>query len=193
MFTADADAAYFFGGAFNLLGYGLEQRYQSRQIWRWKGGSPPAFRPNTQRNVDNSCHGEDENGDGFPELATCISDLGKCIDPEFTQDPNEPVLGYRLYVLTQIGPGQLEVLHEEAVMEGIPLCQFSGGGLDCTVMAELSAISEPFPTAEEAVLSMCIGVANLRILPLGVGPALEFFGEYRYASYTVYGILQGCP
>ncbi|MBU0640781.1 MAG: hypothetical protein KKB50_18100 [Planctomycetes bacterium] len=195
LFTAPVNAAYFFGNWGQSFGYGLEKRYDHYEVWRWKNGQPPRFTPFIQREKQNSCHGEDQNGDGFPELSYCLSATAKCIDPEFAGGDaggSEPEPGYRVYLLPQIGRGQLEVREEGSESQDIPLCQFSGGGLDCTVMAVLQPITEAFPSAEEAVLSICDRVTNLAYLPLGIGPAGDLDGTSRYLSGYVYGLLQTC-
>ncbi len=80
------------------------------------------------------------------------------------------------------------MLKEGSENEDVPLCGFSGGGLDCTVMAELEPITEPFPSEQEAVESLCPRTANLKVLPLGVGPAADLDGTSRFLSWTVYNI-----
>ncbi|MCK4340574.1 MAG: hypothetical protein KAY37_02475 [Phycisphaerae bacterium] len=104
---------------------------------------------------------------------------------------------YRLYLLPRIGPGQLEVLPAASEWEGLALCKFDGGGNDCSIEAKLEPISEHYATKKEAVLSICSEVRELKILPLGVGPA-AYFGDdevnapSRFLSYEVYYILKTC-
>ena len=203
LFTAPIGASYFYGNwlkeyAQQFLGIDLgtilNQRYARHEVWRWKGGQPPRFKLYTDRNVANSCHGEDEDGDGFPESPTCTSPTSRCIDPEFSsgQGGSSSTPGYRVYLLPQIGRGQLEVLDEATADAGIPLCNFSGGGLDCTVMAQLDPITESFPTAEEAVKSLCGRVTNIIVEPLGIGPSGQLDGVSRYLGGAVYSTLLTC-
>jgi len=64
--------------------------------------------------------------------------------------------GYSVYLVQQIcSDGQLEAFREDDAEAGIPLCQLGGGGLDCTIMATLTAVTGTYPTFEEAVAAIC--------------------------------------
>jgi hypothetical protein len=117
-------------------------------------------------------------------------DLGRVtVATSFVPKPK----GYRLYLLPQIGRGQIEVLSESSESAFLPLCSFEGGGRDCNVPAVVQPMSAVFPTAEAAVRSICGQVSNLVVLPLGIGPAADVGGTSRFLSGEVYSILRGCP
>lgn len=117
-------------------------------------------------------------------------DLGKVtVTTAFAEKPP----GYRLYLLPQIGRGQIEVLAENSESVFLPLCQFAGGGRDCNVPAVVQPITAVFPTSEAAVLSICGQISNLAVLPLGIGPAADIGGTSRFLSGEVYSILRTCP
>ena len=171
IFTAPVNAKWF-------------DKYQKKAFYRWKDGTTPQIEVNTDRSKDNSCFGSDADNDGWPEGSTCDA-TQECIDSAF-----EP--GFRVYTVP-IGSGQLEVLQEGSENEQIPMCQFSGGGLDCTVMAVLTPITPVFPAAEDAVKSLCSRIENIAIWPLGIGPAADFDGASHFLSWDVYDILGTCP
>ncbi len=83
LFDAKIDAAVF-------------QKYiNGYEVWELTGGKMPAMRLNTDRKKENSCTGEDTNGDGFPESLECTTGTIQlqsrhhplvdttCISPEF--------------------------------------------------------------------------------------------------------------
>lgn len=170
MFTAPLNSKYM-------------QEYQKKKFYRWKSGSRPTLEVSTDRSQTNSCFGDDTNSDGWPETVGCA--VGKCIDSEF-------IPAYRVYMADMYN-GQLEVMEKGSENKQIPACQFEGGGLDCTVYIAVSPITEPFSSESAAVLSLCSRITDLRVLPLGVGPAAKLDGTQYYTSWEVYNILLGCP
>lgn len=69
---------------------------------------------------------------------------------------------YRIYITPQIcGDGQLELRSEEAVANGIELCSIDGGGNDCSIMADLTPVSEAFDTPEEAADWLCSQTSDI--------------------------------
>ena len=171
LFTAPLNCTYF------------NDNYQDIQFYRWKNGAQPTLEVSTDRSQANSCFGEDSDDDGWPDSTGCV--LSRCIDSEFLP-------GYRVY-MADMYSGQLEVMEKGAENRQLPACNFSGGGLDCSVYIQVSPVTEVFPTSEEAVLSICPRVANLKVLPLGVGPGCDFDGSPVYTSWEVYSTLLTCP
>ncbi len=166
LFTADIDAEYFVGANVLLqaLDVGLETRYSSRQIWRLKSGAASAIRPNVDREVGNSCHGEDIDGDGFPETDTCTAEQ-RCLTPEFVDgfEPQEPD-AYVVMLVTNYGSmegGYLTVRLESAIGDPPLLSSLPGGGIDPELLAQWTPFSQDrFDFPEDAADSLCGGFSD---------------------------------
>ncbi len=194
LFTADIDAAYFFGANIisqELFG-GLESRYRTRQIWRWTNGRP-SFAVNTNRSADHSCHGEDDDGDGFPEMETCTIEQ-RCIDPELSagaEGGNPAAPRYQIFLITNYGSmegGYLTILLETAPADPPLLRSYPGGGINPEVTAELSPFTAGFfDTPQAAAESICGGFSGFWRPPLA---SFILAGVYNGVNYGVDGIFQ---
>lgn len=139
------------------------------------------------------------------ELGTDCTDCGARDGSGTDDDPPDDggtteATGYRLYTVMQIHTGQIEVLPEGSENEMLRLCDFEGGGRDCSILADLQLLSDVYATKDEAVQTLCPRVVELKILPLGVGPGIYFgqgdqssFDSWTFISYEVYYSLLGCP
>lgn len=163
-------------------------RYSStRRFFRWTNGSPPKVSPVVDRSVTNSCFGDDANGDGWPDSPTCGPNQ-LCIDPELGGVGG--TTGFRVYLLPIGSRGQLEVLPAGSENQQLPLCNFEGGGTDCTITATPVPVSDVFATPDAAVLSLCPRITNQH--ESFAGPAADLDGVDRFLSSEVAGILSGC-
>jgi hypothetical protein len=135
---------------------------------------------------DGSPEGASEEGTDADNVPDDEPADGETDTGAFEPDP----LGFRVYRVSQIN--QLEVLQEGSENEDVPLCGFSGGGVDCTVMAVLEPVTEPFSTAEDAVRSLCLRISNPSIPPLVVSAAGDFDGTFTWLSWAVYNIVLTC-
>lgn len=142
------------------------QRYLSGPMYyRWQAG-PPRFEAVTERSQQNSCFGDDTDGDGWPETDTCTS-AQKCIDPAV--GGLKPPLGYRVWRVTNYGSapgGYITVLREDALSNPPLLRTFPGGGTSPTIRAELAGISSVLSTSGAAVDSVCARVSGFFRPPL---------------------------
>ncbi|MEK6642432.1 MAG: retropepsin-like aspartic protease [Planctomycetota bacterium] len=113
--------------------------------------------------------------------------------------PNQDCIeetGYRVYevALPLIEySGQLEVLEAGSELEPYRLCDFWGGGPDCTTAAVLVPLTDIFPTREEAVLSLCPRITNLHDIPFFAFPIASLDGITKTLSFGVLNIIGGCP
>ncbi|MFQ5490651.1 MAG: CHAP domain-containing protein [Phycisphaerae bacterium] len=191
LFTADADAEYFFGSNIILqrFGVGLAPRYSQRQVWRWTGGIPPALKPNVERQVQNSCHGEDTNGDGFPETDTCII-TQRCLEPAFIFGAEGPDL-YVIMNVTNYGSaegGYLTVRTESSIDDPPLLSSFPGGGINPELLAQWTPFTEGrFDSPEEAAASICDGFSDF-FRPVLASFILE--GVWNGTNYGVDGVFE---
>jgi len=132
--------------------------------YRWRNGAP-RFEPVTERSQENSCFGTDLDGDGWPELVNCTS-ADNCIDPVIGGIQPNP--GFRAWRITNYGAegGYITVLSAEADLAPPLLSSYPGGGIDPEVRATLASITDPFPTREEVVDSLCDRVSGFYRHPL---------------------------
>lgn len=147
MFRAKTDAEWF-------------QKYTGgARYFRWRNG-PPSFEAVTERTEQNSCFGTDLDGDGWPELVGCKS-ADDCIDP--VVGGIQPNPGFRAWRVTNYGSapsGYIRVLRADANEDPPLLSSFPGGGISPDLLAELSPVTEPSPTVEEVVDSLCDRVSD---------------------------------
>ncbi len=153
MFRADVNAQWY-------------QKYVGgRKYYRWRNG-PPRFEAMTERTERNSCFGTDLDGDGWPELVDCTS-ADNCIDPVIGGIQPNP--GFRAWRVTNYGsaPGGYITVRAADADENPPLLSsFAGGGINPETRAELSAVTDPAPTIEEVVDSLCDRVSGFFRPPL---------------------------
>lgn len=104
--------------------------------------------------------------------------------------------GYRVYEvalpLIEYSGLQLEVLEAGSELEPFRLCDFWGGGSDCTTAAVLVPITDIFPTREAAVLSLCPGFTNYHDIPFYAFPIVTHNGVIKSLSFGVNNIIGGC-
>jgi hypothetical protein len=150
MFEARWDAAWFYGDGASRFPKYTESR---TEVWRWKGGQPPNFRVNTDRSVENSCHGEDNDNDLFPEAGACVSGTprSRCINPEFLPPT------YQVFRVTNYqGFGYLTVRATDTLDSPPLLSNFPGGGIDPGLRAVWAPLTgEEYATQAEAAQSIC--------------------------------------
>lgn len=147
MFRASTDVEWF-------------QKYTGgAHYYRWRNG-PPSFEAVTERTEKNSCFGTDLDGDGWPELVDCTS-AENCIDPVIGGIQPDP--GFRAWRVTNYGSapgGYIRVLRADADEDPPLLSGFPGGGISPDLRAELSPVTDPFPTSDEVVDSLCDRVSD---------------------------------